>query len=212
MRILDEEARKLILESYLEENALFMLKTDRQAFLSRILSISENAVVVSSPIKDYPLPDMTVEMHFHDEWGWYSFKSVVTAAPDFDKPRISLSRPMTPERFIHRKYTRVAVDLSARYRPVGTEHYTGARMCDLSVGGALLQTEEQLEPEKRIEIKLSLPHAELPPLVAVPCREIVEMTDATPPFYTGCQFVGLSRETMQLIRDYTWQQLKMGLP
>ena len=52
MRVQDEEALKIILESYLEENALFMLKTDRQTFLSRILSVSEDEIVVSSPVED----------------------------------------------------------------------------------------------------------------------------------------------------------------
>jgi len=208
MRVLDEEARKLILESYLEENALFLLKTERQTFLSRILTVSDDAIVVSSPIADYPLSQMTVEMHFHDEWGWYSLKSVVTAAPDFDKPRITLSRPVSTERFIHRKYTRVAVDLEGQYRPLDGERYSRAKIYDLSVGGLLLQTEEKLEPGQKIEVKFSLPGIELPPLVAAPCHEEDESLDDPPPFYCGYQFVGLSRETMQAIRGYVWQQLK----
>ena len=212
MRVQDEEARKLILESYLEENALFMLKTDRQTFLSRILSASDDEVVVSSPTADYPLPEMTVEMHFHDEWGWYSLKSIVTVAPDFDKPRISLSRPVSTERFIHRKYTRVAVDLEAQYRLLDDGAYNSAKIYDLSVGGFLLQTEERLEPDQKLEVKLRLPDTELPPLVAVSCQEKGEAVDDTPPFYTGCEFVGLSRDTMDVIRHYVWQQLKAGLP
>jgi len=212
MRVQDEEARKLILESYLEENALFMLKTDRQTFLSRILSASEDEIVVSSPTADYPLPDMTVEMHFHDEWGWYSLKSIVTAAPDFDRPRVSLSRPVSTERFLHRKYTRVAVDLEVQYRLLDGGDFTAAKVYDLSVGGVLIQTEERIELDQKVELKLSLPDTELPPLVAVPCQEKSETIDDTPPFYTGCEFVGLSRDTMDAIRHYVWQQLKAGLP
>jgi len=212
MRVQDEEALKIILESYLEENALFMLKTDRQTFLSRILSVSEDQVVVSSPVEDYPLPEMTIEMHFHDEWGWYSFTSVVTSPPDFGKPRVSLSRPVSAERFLHRKYTRAAVDLEARCGLVGGKHFSLARVCDLSVGGALIQTYERLNLDQKLEIQLSLPEQELPPIVAMPCGEAIQTADATPPFYTGCEFVGLSRETMCIIRDYVWQQLKAGLP
>ena len=211
MRVQDEEARKLILESYLEENALFMLKTDRQTFLSRILSASEGEVVVSSPIADYPLPDMTVEMHFHDEWGWYSLKSIVTAAPDFDKPRISLSRPLSTERFVHRKYTRVAVNLQAQYRVLDGGTYASAKVYDLSVGGLLLQTDKRLDMDQKVEIKLFLPGCELPPMIAVPCQEKGETVDDAPPFYSGCEFVGLARDTMDAIRHYVWQQLKAGL-
>ena len=212
MRVQDEEALKIILESYLEENALFMLKTDRQTFLSRILSLSEDEVVVSSPVEDYPLPEMTVEMHFHDEWGWYSFTSAVTSPPDFDKPRLSLSRPVSAERFLHRKYTRVAVDLEARCGPLDGKHLSMVKVCDLSVGGALIQTDEQLDFEQKLQIQLSLPGQELPAIVAVPCREMLQTEDATPPFYTGCEFVGLSHDAMTIIRDYVWQQLKAGLP
>ena len=212
MRVQDEEARKLILESYLEENALFMLKTDRQTFLSRILSVTDDAIVVSSPLADYPLPEMTVEMHFHDEWGWYSLTSIVRAAPDFDKPRISLSRPVSTERFIHRKYTRVAVNLEGQYRVVDGGPYSSAKIYDLSVGGLLLQTEEKLELERKVEVRFSLPAGELPPLIALPCREKGERLDDTPPFYTGCEFMGLNRDTMETIRHYVWQQLKADLP
>ncbi len=212
MKVMGEEAQKLILESYLEENALFMLKTDRHTFLSKILSVSDDEVVVSSPIEDYPLPEMIVEMHFHDQWGWYSFRSAVTSAPDFDKPRISLSRPVSTERFIHRKYTRVAVNLKARYRPLGSTHYSPAKIYDLSVGGALVQADQQIDPQERIEMDLSMPDGEIAPVVAEPSREILESADDGPPFYMGCQFIGLTRETMQVIRDYVWQQLKAGLP
>lgn len=212
MKVVDEEASKLILESYLEENALFMLKTDRHTFLSKILSVSDDEIVVSSPIEDYPLPEMLVEMHFHDQWGWYSFRSVVTTPPDFDTPRITLSRPVSTERFIHRKYTRVAVNLKARYRPLGGTHFATARVYDLSVGGVLIQTDEGLDPKARIEISFSLPSGETAPAVAEPSREIPETAEDGPPFYMGCQFIGLARETMQVIRDYVWQQLKAGLP
>lgn len=212
MKVVDEEARKLILESYLEENALFMLKTDRHTFLSKILSASDDEIVVSSPIEDYPLPEMVVEMHFHDQWGWYSFRSVVTTAPDFDRPRITLSRPVSTERFIHRKYTRVAVNLKVRYRPIGSTHFSTGTVYDLSVGGALIQTDERLDPKTRIEIELSLPSGETAPVVAEPSREIAETADDGPPFYMGCHFIGPTRETMQVIRDYVWQQLKVGLP
>lgn len=212
MRVQDEEALKIILESYLEENALFMLKTDRQSFLSRILSVSENEVVVSSPVEDYPIPEMTVEMHFHDEWGWYSFTSVVVAPPDFDKPRLTLSRPMSAERFLHRKYTRAAVDVEAQCGPLDGKHYNAARVCDLSVGGALIQTDERLDFEQKLGIRILLPGQELPLIVAVPCRETLQTTDGAPPFYTGCEFVGLSSDTMYVLRDYVWQQLKAGLP
>ena len=212
MRVQDEEALKIILEAYLEENALFMLKTDRQTFLRRILSVSEDEVVVSSPVEDYPLPEMTIEMHFHDESGWYSFTSAVTSPPDFGKPRVSLSRPVAAERFLHRKYTRAAVDVEARCGPLDGKHSGLARVCDLSVGGALIQTYERLDLEQKLEIQLSLPGQELPPIVAVPCGEALQTADATPPFYTGCEFVGLSQDTMRVIRDYVWEQLKAGLP
>jgi c-di-GMP-binding flagellar brake protein YcgR len=212
MKVMDEEAQKVILESYLEENALFMLKSDRHTFLSKILSVSDDEVVVSSPIEDYPLPGMLVEMHFHDQWGWYSFRSTVTAPPDFDKPRISLSRPVSTERFIHRKYTRVAVNLEARYRPLGGTNYAAARVYDLSVGGALIQSEERFEPEGKMEIDFSLPNGEIAAVVAEPSREMLEEASDGPPFYMGCQFMGLTRETMQVIRDYVWQQLEAGLP
>jgi c-di-GMP-binding flagellar brake protein YcgR len=211
VRVQDEEARKLILESYLEENAVFMLKTDRITFLSRVLSVSEGEIAVSSPVADYPISGMTVEMHFHDEWGWYSFRSVVTSPPDFDKPRISLTRPVSTERFVHRKYTRVAVDLEARYRPLDGLDLKRARICDLSVGGLLLQTEEKLQPEQKVQIRFSLPGAEIPPMVTTTCQEKELSVNDMPPFYIGCEFVGLNRETMQTIRDYVWQQLKSGL-
>lgn len=208
MKVQDDMATKLIVDSYMELNALFMLKTDKQTFLSRILSISEDEIVVSSPMEDYPLPDMTVELHFHDELGWYCFESVVKAAPDFDNPQISLSRPISAERFVHRKYTRVSTELEVQYKPIGSGDYRKAKILDLSVGGVLLQTDHQVDIEQNIEIKLSLPGQEIPPLTAMPCREMPETSEDTPPYYTGYEFVELSRETMYVIQDYLRRKLQ----
>ncbi len=76
-----------------------------------------------------------------------------------DKVRGLLTLPMAPTAYERRRAPRQATQLPVRYRVDGTEPWLTGSALDISDCGILLVPAEPLEPDRRIELSLTLPEA-----------------------------------------------------
>ena len=76
-----------------------------------------------------------------------------------DKVRGVLTSPPVPTAYERRREPRRATQLPVRYRIEGTETWLQGSALDISDCGILLVPAEPLEPERRIELSLTLPEA-----------------------------------------------------
>ena len=97
-----------------------------------------------------------------------------------------------------RKHTRIPVQVPVRFRPLETSDLLDGRLTEISIGGALLKTENP--PKMGTELVLSL----MPPGGAAPMEIEGKVTYATPDGSAGVKFTfrdgGGSRRLRELIR------------
>ncbi|MFC1735326.1 flagellar brake protein [Candidatus Hydrogenedentota bacterium] len=194
----------MILDSLIEPKALFMMKAGIEAFLCRIRETDDNSITVSVPGQDYPVSGQEVLMEFHDEVGWYQFQARVVKGPEMNSPTAILSRPLASERIMYRAFTRVPTDIKCSFSDETDAAKKEGLISNISLGGIQLLTDEECEPETKLEIDFELPLGTFRNAVAVICYGADSRLEAAEYAY-GCKFADLQDDlaatVLELVRS-----------
>jgi len=137
-------------------NSCLLCATDRH-FLVEILDITDNAIYVSFPVKDFLVSGMSVVLEFHEADGYFECSTKVIQEPKERGDRAVLRWPEQSYWNAHRDSNRVATDLTVHVRDVSHPRRYDADLINVSTGGALVRTRAPLGVPDIIELTLSLP-------------------------------------------------------
>lgn len=186
-----------------------LLHLMRQYFMVEVIEVGAETLRVSFPGRDYPVEGMPADIQFHDKAGFYSYPSVVVEGPDPKRPGIVLRFPKERRRAQHRDTCRVATDLTVQVRDQAHVRHYNATLLNLSVGGALVETEAPFDFHTGVEMVMSLPgeptHAVLAQVVHIGEARAERETARR---LVGLRFVGIEPAAIHSISRYILSRLK----
>lgn len=139
-----------------EGSQCFLYVTGRH-FLVRVVAIEDDAVRVTFPGKDYPIDGMRADMEFHDDTGFCYYSTEVIRGPSPNEEGILLRRPDELKRSVHRSSCRIQTDLTVQIKDHEHVRRYNASLQNISVGGALIQSDAPFDFSTIVEMDLSLP-------------------------------------------------------
>ena len=188
-----------------------MLVLMGQRFLVGILSVGEEAVRVSFPMSDFPLPGMFVELEFHDEAGYTSYESEVLEIAEEAGDGLLLRLPPEPMRNNHRGSWRVPAGFKAALKGHAHPRIVEVEVRNVSSGGMLVYGKVgNLNIGDNLDMTLALPGMERERLVgeAVHIQESAEGGRS----HMGIKFVSPDPIHISMMMAHVWYQVRQRRP
>jgi len=182
-----------------------------QRFLVGILNVGEEAVRVSFPMSDFPLPGMFVELEFHDEAGYTSYESEVLEIAEEVGDGLLLRLPPEPMRNNHRGSWRVPGGFKAVLKGHVHPRAVEVEVRNVSSGGMLVYGKvDDLNIDDNLDITLALPGMERERLVgdAVHVQESAEDGGS----HIGIKFVSPDPTLISMMMARVWQRVREKSP
>ncbi len=147
-------------------NAQSPLQIGRECFLTalgrtlvvEILGVSAETIWVSYPMADAIKEGTAAELCLHESAGFIGFHTRVSSSPKPNQPSMMLQRTESAQQSKARKHWRVPTEMIASIRVHEEAQYHDARLCDLSIEGALIVTPAQLSTGSMLEMTFQLPN------------------------------------------------------
>ncbi len=197
-------------ESDLRPNKRFLLQTGELTVLSRITRVTADTIHVKVPFADYPVTGMGVALDFHDPAGCTRYDTFVVQAPMLGSLTAVLAYPTSSQRVQHRAFTRVSVNLPAKFREMDKVKFRDGLVRNLSAGGLLLETAYRMKQGAGIEVQLTLSKSS-PMIVLARVVHVVKLPRGagkkTPRMY-GCEYTEIDRAQRLAIIEYVWDMLE----
>ncbi len=183
-----------------------------QHFMVKIKAVDEDTILVSFPPVQYPVKGMEVQLEFHDLQGLNVYHSEVVKGPDEGENGMVLRRPQIKQRSLHRSSCRVPTDLSVQVKDQARVRRHDASLVDLSLGGAMIETDAPFDLDTTLEMSLSLPGEPTHQLIA----HVVHILNSPETPYgrkkIGIKFDCLDSAVEKSIMDYIWNRLREMYP
>jgi len=180
-----------------------------QHFLSHILDVSDDRLTISFPGADYPASGMHLELQFHDDEGFNSYRSQVVAGPLKHAGAVVILRPRGMDRILHRHTCRVSTDLTVQVKEENHIRKYDAALLNLSRGGALLETDAPFDFNSSIELSISIPHDQTRTIHGhVTHVNRQQSPGGNERLTVGVRFANMDADTNQAIMNYVWQRLR----
>jgi PilZ domain len=198
------------LENDIREGNSCLLSVMNQYFMVDLVAVGEETIRVSFPGRDYPIEGMSVDLEFHDNNGFDSYRTQVVVGPDKSAGSIVLVRPTEPMRNQHRDSCRVPTDLTVQVKDQVHVRRYDASLINLSAGGALLGTDAPFDFSTTVEISLSLPGEATHSVLG----HVMHIAEGTPEAQglggklVGARFVGLDPAASRSLNRFIWQRLR----
>lgn len=134
-----------------------LLNVMSERFMVSLLEVDDDTIRVSFPGRDYPIPGTPAQLEFHDSKGFDLYEAEVIEGPAGTLDGITLTRPRDSQRTQHRDACRVPTDLTVQIKDNAHVRRYDAALLNLSLGGALVETEADFGFQTTVETTLSLP-------------------------------------------------------
>lgn len=179
-----------------------------QRYLVSIQATTDDSVMVSFPIRDFPVEGMRVELEFHDTEGYTRFESEVITAPKEVGDGLELRRPPEIVRTYHRGSWRVPVDFKANVKGHVHPRRLKVPVINLSTGGLLFLSDAPFENGDMLDAILPILG---PDDDALTCK-VVHRADAGRSMggvvQVGATFISPDPTTIKSISNYIHDRLK----
>lgn len=179
-----------------------------QRFLVSIQKVTENAIEVSFPVRDFPVEGMRVDLEFHDMEGFTRFESEVLTAPKELGDFLVLRRPPAYVRNYHRGAWRVPVDFKAEIKGHVHPRRLNVPVVNLSTGGILVLTDSEMEVNDMLEAALPIPDLAGEKMTCKVVHRAPESQNIDGLVQMGCTFVSPDPTALKAIANYISSRLK----
>lgn len=200
-------------------NMKLELFIDEKYFNCNIQDVTEEYIATNIPISTgqyIPLSRGTsVEVIYYEEENIYKFKSSVIGRKFENIPILLLSKPTEIEKIQRRKYFRIPLLSSIKYKNLKNEpktnpktiedsEYTNAVLVDLSGGGMKIKVAEQVKQNDFLLVSLTINNENL--LVVGQTMRIVKDDEGR--FVCGLSFEFLENSTREVIIKFIFQLMR----
>lgn len=200
-------------------NMKLELFIDEKYFNCNIQDVTEEYIATNIPISTgqyIPLSRGTsVEVIYYEEENIYKFKSSVIGRKFENIPILLLSKPTEIEKIQRRKYFRIPLLSSIKYKNLKNEpktnpktiedsEYTNAVLVDLSGGGMKVKVAEQVKQNDFLLVSLTINNENL--LVVGQAMRIVKDDEGR--FVCGLSFEFLENSTREVIIKFIFQLMR----
>lgn len=203
-----EEEYSLSVDEQLRPGSQCLLLLMGQRFLVSVISVKPDAVRVTFPMSDFPVPGMHVEIELHDESGYTSYELEVLEAPTEVGGGLLLGRPTGMARNRHRSSLRVSADFPVYLKGhVHPRRYT-AQVVNISAGGMLLRSEAALSVNDILDVSFALPGEREPQELVAEVVHLSGEASTNGERYLGIRFVSPEPASVRALRSYVWRRLR----
>jgi len=144
------------------------LQPEKECFLTamgrtlvvEILGISGDAIWISYPTADIIKEGTGVELSFHEAGGFIGFHARVASGPKMNQSGIMLERAESARHNTGRKNWRVPTDFPVVLNELEDDKPLQAQMKDITIDGALVKTDSELQAGAMFNLKMKLPKSE----------------------------------------------------
>ena len=176
-------------------------------YRSAVLSVNEDTIRLSFPVRDFPIEGMRVEMEFYDDGGSSTYEAVVVEERGNVGDGILLSKPSQLNRIVHRSAWRVPVELTANIKGHVHPRKHTVDVLNMSAGGILIRTAVELNVGDMADISLMLPEGPREQLIGT----VMHLAQHPGPHSTdqlaGIKFEDTSEDARERLTRYIWQRL-----
>jgi c-di-GMP-binding flagellar brake protein YcgR len=192
---------------------------DEKYFNSNIQDVTEEYIAISIPINagEYvPLSKGTViDVVYYEEENCYKFKSSVIGRKFEKIPILLLAKPKEIKKIQRRKYVRISVVNTVKYKNLKNEprinpstvdksEYLKAVLVDLSGGGMRIMVSEEIKLNDFLLVSLTLNNEEI--FIVGQAMRILK--DESGRFSCGLSFEFLDNSTRERIIKFTFQLMR----
>jgi c-di-GMP-binding flagellar brake protein YcgR len=200
-------------------NKKLELLVDEKYFNSNIQDITEEYIAINIPMSAgqyLPLSNgTTLEVIYYEEENIYKFKSSVIGRRFENIPIILLAQPKEIQKIQRRKYFRIPLISSVKYKnlknnpktnpsTIKDSEYSKALMVDLSGGGMKVKVSQQVKLDDFLLVSLTIDNENV--LIVGQAMRVVKDDEGR--YTCGLSFEFLENSTREIIIKYIFQLMR----